>query len=116
LSFQTTSEALTTFLSSAGEIVDIHLPSDRESGRPRGFAFVEFSTEAEAAEAIKQFDGKELDGRALRVNEAEERPRREPRPRGGGGGYGGGGGGYGKRKPHKEKGSRRGIRRRKRSL
>ena len=70
---------------------------DRDTGRPRGFAFVEMGTDQDAQGAIKALDGKELDGRALRVNEAEER-----KPRGGGGGgrggyEGGGGGGRGGR-------------------
>jgi RNA recognition motif-containing protein len=69
------------------------MPVERESGRPRGFAFVEFETDEEAAQAIERFNGYELGGRALRVNAAEERPRSTGG--GGGGGYGGGGGGYG---------------------
>ena len=83
--------------------MDVHIPTDRETGRPRGFAFVEFSTEAEAAEAIRLFDGKELGDRQLRINLAEERPARSNGggrsfgPRGGGGGGGGGRGGYGGR-------------------
>lgn len=113
---------MTTHLSDAGEVVDCYLPTDRATGRPRGFAFVEFSSDQEAEEAIRLFDGKELDGRELRINPAEERRKREPRgfrppPSGDGddrpffgGGRGGGGGG------NKNKGSRRGLRGRKRSL
>jgi len=104
--------------------------TDRETGRSRGFAFVEFSSEAEAAEAIKRFDGQEVDGRKLRVNTAEDRPRRPDGPRFGPprssapsyaapawtgferGGFGDAGGG----RPFKNKGSRRGLRARKRSL
>ena len=63
---------------------------DRETGRPRGFAFAEMATEADAQSAIEALDGKSLDGRNLNVNEARER-----QPRSGGGGYGGGGGGRG---------------------
>lgn len=82
-------------LGAAGEIVDVYLPNDRETGRPRGFAFVQFGTEEAAAEAIKKFDGYEMGGRPLRVNLAEER-----RPRGFGGGGGGfGGGGFGGYRP-----------------
>lgn len=105
---------------------------DRETGRSRGFAFVEFSNDEEAANAITRFNDADLDGRKLRVNAAEDRPpRRGPGGPGGGfsppprsfsefGGGGGGesndfGGGFGK--PfNKPKGSRRGIRARKRSL
>lgn len=115
LSFQTTKDELLQLLSGAGQVVDLHIPSDRMTGQPRGFAFVEFSTGEEAAAAIAKFDGQELNGRQLRVNPAEDRPA------GGGRGPGGGGGGGGRppfdgRKPFKNKGSRRGLRGRKRSL
>ena len=85
------------------------------TGRPRGFAFVEYSNEAGAAAAIEKFDGYELAGRQLRVHEAQERPRRPPptggpRPDWGGGGQGGG------RPPGRPKGSRRNLRGKKRSL
>lgn len=85
-------------LGAVGEIVDVYLPNDRETGRPRGFAFVQFGTEEAAADAIKKFDGYDLGGRALRVNLAEER---RPRAFGGGGGAGGfgGGGGFGGYRP-----------------
>ena len=73
------------------KVKDVHIVTDRDTGRPRGFAFVEMGSEAEAQAAITAMDGAELDGRNLRVNEAQER-----QPRGGGGGGGGGGrGGYG---------------------
>jgi RNA recognition motif-containing protein len=55
--------------------VDVFLPTDRATGKVRGFAFVEFGSEGEAAEAIRQFNGKELGGRALRMNMADEKPR-----------------------------------------
>jgi RNA recognition motif-containing protein len=90
--------------------VDVHLPLVRETGQPRGFAFVEFSTEAEAAEAIQKFNGQELAGRTLKVNEAEP-PRNSRGPHQSRSPHAA----YGKR-PFKNKGSRRGIRRRKRSL
>jgi len=118
---------------------------DRETGRSRGFAFVEFASEEEAAEAIKRFDGHEVDGRKLRVNTADDRPRGSgggppggprfgaprgdrpsygaPRPEapwGGGFGAGAGAGGgndpFGGGRTFKNKGSRRGLRARKRSL
>ena len=76
MSFKTTKEELTELLSAVGTIVDVHIPTDRESGRPRGFAFVRFSTDDEAAEAIRRFNGFEFAGRRLNVNAAEDRPRR----------------------------------------
>jgi RNA recognition motif-containing protein len=94
LNFRTTREEVEALFSQSGTIQDVYFPMDRETGRPRGFAFVTFSTDEEAAKAIEQFNGHEMSGRALRVNAAEERPR-TPRTfdGGGGGGYGGGGGG-----------------------
>lgn len=76
LSYDTTSQELSDFLRDAGEIVDVFLPNDRETGRPRGFAFVEFSSDNEAQTAIERFDGSELGGRNLRINAADSRPRR----------------------------------------
>lgn len=100
--------------SEVGQVIEVFLPSDRMTGRPRGFAFVEFSTPEGAAAAIEKFDGYELDGRQLRVNEAQERPRRPPpsgpRPFSDQGGRGGG------RPPGRPKGSRRNLRGKKRSL
>lgn len=126
LSFQTTRNQLTDLLSEAGEIVDVYLPTDRVSGRPRGFAFVEFSSDDEAEAAIEKFNDHELDGRKLRVNPAEDRPRRPGGPRpspsfdspdGNVGGFPSfGGGGKGGGRPSRPKGSRRGLRRKKRSL
>ena len=117
LSYETTEYELREHLSQSGTIVDIYLATDRVTGRPRGFAFVTYSTEDEATDAISRFNGQEFGGRRLNVNEAEERPRREfnPGPSYGGGGGGGGFGGR-QRKPPKAKGSRRGLRGRKRSL
>ncbi len=125
LNYQTTREELTTLLSAAGSIVDIRLPTDRETGRPRGFAFVEFSNETEAAAAIRLFNERELGGRKLVLNPADDRPRgqgpRPPRPFDAGSGSGsappwGGGARPSRQKPFKTKGSRRGLRARKRSL
>ena len=73
-----------------GEVISVALPTDRETGRPRGFGFVEMSKE-DATKAIRALDGKDFDGRNLRVNEAEPREERGSRGGGGGGGYGGGG-------------------------
>src|ERR687883_1415434 len=99
LDFNTTKAEVQTLFSQIGEIRDVFLPMDRESGRPRGFAFVEFTSDEDAAKAIEKFNGYELSGRALRVNAAEDRPRGAGRPGGAGGGgrggYGGGGGGGG---------------------
>ncbi len=89
LSFRTLEDSLRAAFSQNGEVTGVRLMLDRETGRSRGFAFVDMAT-AEAAEAaIQQWNGAELDGRALRVNPAEDR--REGG--GGGGGFGGGGGG-----------------------
>lgn len=125
LNFRTTPEQLTDHLAPAGEIVDVYFATDRDTGRPRGFAFVTFANDEQAAKAIEMFNGTEVDGRALNINEARERPQRRgpgqhndsnssPRPRSGrddnrgsgperregrsGGGYSGprNGGSYGK--------------------
>lgn len=87
LSFNTTKETLQEAFSSAGEVREIAIPTDRETGQPRGFAFITMGSDQAAAAAIQQLNGQALDGRNLKVNEAEERPR--------GGGGGGGGGGFG---------------------
>jgi len=124
LDFNTTRAEVQTLFSQIGEIRDVFLPTDRDSGRPRGFAFVEFASDEDAAKAIEKFNGYELNGRALRVNAAEDRPRGGSGYRGGqrnsfgGGGFEGGGGyGGGERFPaSKPKGSRRNIRSKKRSL
>jgi RNA recognition motif-containing protein len=90
LSFGTTQAAIEAAFATAGEVREVALPLDRESGRPRGFAFVTMADAQAAANAISQLNGLELDGRQIRVDEATERPRG-----GGGGGFGGGGGGGG---------------------
>lgn len=117
LSFDTTREQLEELFKQAGEVTEVAMPTDRMSGRPRGFAFVSFATDEGAAAAIQKLDGQELDGRNLRVNEASaERPQRSfgggggfSRPFGSGGRPGGPGGG-------RPKGSRRNVRARKRSI
>ena len=78
-----------------GTIKDLHIVTDRETGRPRGFAFAEMSSESEAQAVIDAWDGKELDGRNLTVNEAKPKAPRTGGGGGGGGGYRGGGGGGG---------------------
>ena len=86
LAFHTTEDTLTRVLSECGTVVEAKLVLDRESGRSRGFGFVSMSTSEEANAAIQELNGADLDGRALKVNIAEER-----RPSGGGGSRGGGG-------------------------
>src|SRR6478735_2926875 len=90
LSFNTNADGVRTAFQEFGTVSDVHLVSDRETGRSRGFAFVTMGTPEEAAKAIEGMDGRTLDGRPLRVNEAEQR-----QARGGGGGGGRGGGDYG---------------------
>jgi RNA recognition motif-containing protein len=95
LSFNATSDSVREAFTQSGEVTDVHLVTDRETGRSRGFAFVTMGTPQAAATAISSMNGSLLDGRPLRVNEAEER---KPRAGGGGAGYGGGGfggGGFG---------------------
>ena len=96
LSFQTSSQDLQELFAQAGIVQSASVVEDRETGRSRGFAFVEMATPEEATAAIEQMNGRELGGRALKVNEAKPR---ENRPGGGGGrGFGGGGnrgGGFG---------------------
>ena len=100
LSFDVTREELIEAFSAAGRVVDAKVPTDRETGRPRGFAFVEFESDEAALRSIEQLNGRDLKGRPLRVNEAENRPPRPPgapgfsRPApGGGGGFSRPGGG-----------------------
>lgn len=95
LSFRVTSEDLQEYFATAGAVESANVVFDRETGRSRGFGFVEMASEDDANNAIAQFNGQEYDGRNMVVNEA--RPRED---RGGGGGrgrgnYGGGGGGRG---------------------
>lgn len=90
LPFSATEASLTDMFSKVGSVDSATLITDRDTGRSKGFGFVEMSTEDEAQKAIAELNGKELDGRTLTVNEA--RPK-EPRS----GGFGGGGGGGGRR-------------------
>jgi cold-inducible RNA-binding protein len=78
LSFDVTREELIEAFSGAGRVVDVKVPTDRETGRPRGFAFVEFEEEEAVPRCIQQMNGQDLKGRPLRVNEAESRPPRSP--------------------------------------
>src|SRR5918911_3944241 len=89
LSFQTTGDDLRDYFSQAGTVESASVVEDRETGRSRGFGFVEMATPEEAAAAIEQFNGKELNGRNLTVNEAKPKTDRGPGGGGGRGGYGG---------------------------
>jgi cold-inducible RNA-binding protein len=101
MSYATDEEQLRTLFSEAGTVVAVDVIKDRDSGRPKGFAFITMSSKEEATKAIQMFNEKEVDGRALTVNEARPREERSGgfRPRTGGGGYnsnrGGGGGNRG---------------------
>ncbi len=90
LSFNTSNEDLQELFAQAGTVESTNIIEDRDTGRSRGFAFVEMSSKEEAATAIEQLNGKEIDGRNLNVNEAKPREDRS----GGGGNRNGGGGGY----------------------
>lgn len=97
LSFNTTRESLESAFAAAGEVREVAIPTDRETGQPRGFAFVTMGSAQASSNAISILNGSMLDGRALKVNEAQERPSGGGGGgRGGGGGYGGGGGGGGR--------------------
>lgn len=95
LSYDSTAEGLRSTFAEFGEVTDAHVVMDRESGRSRGFGFVTMSTAQDAQKAIEKMNGAILDGRPLKVNEAEERPNRGGGGGGGGRGFGGGGGGFG---------------------
>ena len=101
ISFDTTNQDLIELFSASGTVQSANIIEDRDTGRSRGFGFVEMSSQAEAQEAIATLDGKEIGGRALKVNEAKPQQNRNGGGgggrRGGGGGGGGYGGGYGSR-------------------
>lgn len=90
LSYEVTQEDLNEVFKEYGTVKRVHLPSDRETGRPRGFAFVEMEKEEDESSAIEALDGAEWMGRDMKVNKAK--PREDRDRRGGGGSYGGGGG------------------------
>jgi RNA recognition motif-containing protein len=89
LSYDTTEVTLRELFGQMGTVADAKVVMDRETGRPRGFAFVELSSDQEAQKAIQELNGRDLDGRAINVNEAQERA--GGRSSGGGSGRGGGG-------------------------
>ena len=98
LAFQTSSEDLQQLFAQAGTVESASVVEDRDTGRSRGFGFVEMSSKEEGEAAIAQFNGKEVNGRSLTVNEARPRENRGGGGGGRGGGFGGGGGrggGYG---------------------
>ncbi len=94
LSFNTSESDLQQMFEKVGSVVSSTIIMDKMTGQSRGFGFVEMSSQDEANKAIAEFNGKDLDGRSLTVNEAK--PREERSGGGGGGGYGRGGGGYGR--------------------
>jgi len=89
LSYQTTQDELYSAFAGYGAVERVNVVTDRDSGQPRGFAFVEMTDRNEAETAISQLNGADLNGRAMNVNEAR------PKPQGGGSGFGGGRGGRG---------------------
>jgi len=103
MSYDTTESALRELFAAHGEVVSVSVVTDRDTGRPRGFAFVEMATDAAANAAIAALDGQSVDGRTLKVNEA-----RPPASRGGDRPYGGGGGGAGRGAGGGRGGDRRG--------
>ena len=96
LPYSATEDGLKTHFSSAGSVASVKIIIDRETGRSKGFGFVEMESDDGAQSAVSQLDGQEYEGRSLRVSEAKPQPERESRG-GGGGGFGGGrsGGGFG---------------------
>ena len=97
LSFNTTNQDLNELFGTVGTVQSSNIIEDRETGRSRGFGFVEMSSQQEGQEAIAQLDGKEVDGRNLKVNEAKPQSDRGGDRGGSRGGYGGGGGRGGNR-------------------
>src|SRR3954470_4886330 len=93
LPFSATDQILLDTFAQCGTVESAKIITDRDTGRSKGFGFVEMSTEAEAQEAINKFNGADYDGRPMTVNEAKPMAPRENRGGGGGGGFGGGGGG-----------------------
>lgn len=92
LPYSAKEESLKEHFSSAGSVASVKIIIDRETGRSKGFGFVEMDSDDGAQSAVSQLDGQEFEGRSLRVSEAKPQPERESR---GGGGFGGGRGGFG---------------------
>jgi RNA recognition motif-containing protein len=98
LSYETSEASIRTAFEAQGEVVSVNLITDRDTGRPKGFGFVEMGSAEDAQKAKSALDGTQLDGRAIKVDVAKEMTPRAPRSGGyGGGGYGGGGYGGGGR-------------------
>jgi len=95
LSFNTSAQDLSELFASVGTVQSANVIEDRDTGRSRGFGFVEMSSQEEGQNAISELNGKEVDGRELKVNEAKPRDKRSGGGGGGGGRNGGGGGGRG---------------------
>ena len=95
LSFDTSNQDLNELFGALGTVESSNIIEDRETGRSRGFGFVEMASKAEGEAAIAELNGKEVNGRELKVNEAKPQASRGAGGGGGRGGYGGGGGGYG---------------------
>jgi len=91
LPFSATSDDVQNLFAEYGSVTEVHLVTDRQTGQPRGFGFVEMEDDAAADTAVGELNNKDFQGRNLKVNEA--RPRESRGGGGGGGGYGGGGGG-----------------------
>lgn len=103
MSYQTTEDGLRELFGQHGEVSEVTIIMDRDTGRPKGFGFVEMRDDASARKAITELDGREIDGRTLKVNEAKPRENR------GGGSWGGGGGGGGRGRGGGFGGGRRGF-------
>lgn len=98
LSYETSESTLQALFAAHGEVASLTVVMDRDTGRPKGFGFVEMATPEQAAAAKAALDGQQVDGRTIKVDNAKEQePRRSGGGRGGGGGYGGGGSGGGSR-------------------
>ena len=91
LSYDTSEASIRTAFEAHGEVASVNLITDRDSGRPKGFGFVEMGSADEAQAAKGALDGSQMDGRSLKVDVAKELVPRAPRSEGSGGGYGGGG-------------------------
>ncbi len=108
LPYSATEDGLKNHFASAGSVASVKIIIDRETGRSKGFGFVEMDSEDGAQAAVSQLDGQEFEGRSLRVSEAKPQPERESRG-GGGGGFGGGRVGFGGGGGNRDGGGRGGF-------